>query len=98
MEYGRIRDIYTLLEEREIPDLHSRGFRLRHRKTGARIMLLENDDKNKVFYVGFRTPPKTAAARPISLSIPFSAVPGSSRSRIPLSSLQRGVLILFLTP
>ena len=96
MEYGRIRDIYTLLEEREIPDLHSRGFRLRHRKTGARIMLLENDDKNKVFYVGFRTPPEDSCGTPHILE--HSVLCGSRKFPVkdPFIELAKGSLNTFL--
>ena len=48
---------YEIMEDREIRDLNSRGVILRHKKTGARIVLLSNDNHNKVFYIGFRTPP-----------------------------------------
>ena len=47
---------YELLEKREIEELHSTGYYLKHKKTGARVCLLSNDDENKVFYIGFRTP------------------------------------------
>ena len=30
---------------------------MRHKKSGARLVLLSNDDENKVFSIGFRTPP-----------------------------------------
>ena len=49
---------YELLLEEELPDIHSVGTILRHKKTGARIMLVENEDENKVFNIAFRTPPK----------------------------------------
>ena len=49
---------YTLLEKKEIKELNSVSFLLKHNKTGARVALLSNDDDNKVFYIGFRTPPK----------------------------------------
>lgn len=47
---------YETIEEREIEELNSRGTLLRHEKTGARVILMENDEENKVFYIGFRTP------------------------------------------
>ncbi len=47
---------YELLEKREIEELHSTGYYLKHKKTGAKVCLLSNDDENKVFYIGFRTP------------------------------------------
>ncbi|MCI8482758.1 MAG: insulinase family protein [Lachnospiraceae bacterium] len=47
---------YELLEERKLYDIKSTGFLLRHKKSGARISLISNEDENKVFYIGFRTP------------------------------------------
>lgn len=49
---------YTIEEHRFLPDINSDSYVLRHRKTGARIAILPNADSNKVFYIGFRTPPK----------------------------------------
>ena len=48
---------YELKEERELKEMNSLGVVLRHKKTGARIFLMENEDENKVFCIGFRTPP-----------------------------------------
>ena len=55
----RIEDLsaYQVLEKREIADLNSVSFLLKHKKSGARVALISNDDENKVFYIGFRTPP-----------------------------------------
>ena len=47
---------YELVEKREIAELNSTGYYLKHKKTGAKVCLLSNDDVNKVFYIGFRTP------------------------------------------
>ncbi len=49
---------YELIKEENLPDIHSLGTLLRHRKTGARVMLIENEDENKVFNIAFRTTPK----------------------------------------
>ena len=51
---------YELLKEEELKDIHSTGYLLRHRKTGARVMAIENEDENKVFNIAFRTPPKNS--------------------------------------
>lgn len=48
---------YELVTEQEIPDIHSMGYLLKHKKSGARVMVLKNDDENKVFNIAFRTPP-----------------------------------------
>ncbi|WP_026507264.1 insulinase family protein [Butyrivibrio sp. MC2013] len=49
---------YEIIEHRAIDDIGSDSYILKHKKTGARIAVLSNDDENKVFYIGFRTPPK----------------------------------------
>ena len=45
MKNARIEDVtaYEIIEKREIRDIHSMSYLLRHKKTGARIALLEND-------------------------------------------------------
>ncbi len=47
---------YEVLEEKKLDDIKSEGCLLRHKKSGARISLISNEDENKVFYIGFRTP------------------------------------------
>ena len=56
----RVEDLaaYEVLEKREIADIHSLTCLCRHKKTGARVALISNDDENKVFYIGFRTTPE----------------------------------------
>lgn len=51
---------YSIIETRRIEDLNSLSCLLEHKKSGARIALLSNEDENKVFYIGFRTPPKNS--------------------------------------
>ena len=48
---------YTLEKKTELTDIGSTGWILRHNKTGARVMLIENEDDNKVFNIAFRTTP-----------------------------------------
>ena len=48
---------YEIEQHRFLPDIGSDSYVLRHRKSGARVALLPNEDTNKVFYIGFRTPP-----------------------------------------
>ena len=62
----KIEDLkaYEIIEKRRIEDLNSESYVLRHRKSGARVALLSNDDENKVFYIGFRTPPKDSTGVP----------------------------------
>ena len=48
---------YTLIKEKYIEELNSKATLLKHNKSGARLLLLENEDDNKLFQIGFRTPP-----------------------------------------
>ena len=48
---------YTLIGEEWLEDIGSKAYVLKHDKTGARVCLLNNDDDNKVFVIGFRTIP-----------------------------------------
>ena len=48
---------YNTIFEKDVKDLDSTAFLLRHEKTGARVFILSNNDDNKVFYIGFRTTP-----------------------------------------
>lgn len=47
---------YELIETTKLDDIQSTGYLLRHKKSGAKISLISNEDENKVFYIGFRTP------------------------------------------
>lgn len=49
---------YSIIRIEEIKELKTIGYLLKHKKTGANIVLMENDDTNKVFNIGFRTPPQ----------------------------------------
>ena len=48
---------YDIVHEEELKDLNSAGIILRHKKSGARVVVISNDDNNKVFSIGFKTPP-----------------------------------------
>lgn len=87
---------YELIEEREIKDLNSTGYLLKHKKSGARIMILSNDDENKVFSIGFRTPPADSAGLPHILE--HSVLCGSKKFPVkdPFVELVKGSLNTFL--
>ncbi|GKH31786.1 insulinase family protein [Muricomes sp. OA1] len=57
-------DAYELILKEDLSDLKSKGSLLRHKKSGARVLLMENDDENKVFSIGFRTPPSDSTGVP----------------------------------
>ncbi|MCD7738553.1 MAG: insulinase family protein [Lachnospiraceae bacterium] len=87
---------YTLEEERESKDLHSTVYRLRHKQTGARIAAMFNEDDNKVFYIGFRTPPTDSTGVPHILE--HSVLCGSREFPVkdPFIELAKGSLNTFL--
>ena len=87
---------YQVEEVRDVKELNSRGAVLRHRKTGARVFLLSNDDKNKVFSIGFRTPPKDSTGVPHILE--HSVLCGSEKFPVkdPFVELVKGSLNTFL--
>ena len=64
---------YEIIEKRWIEDLQSESVLLSHKKTGAKVALLSNQDENKVFYIGFRTPPTDSTG---VAHILYSAAPG----------------------
>ncbi len=55
---------YELVLKEQMHELDSEGYLLKHKKTGARVALLSNDDENKVFCIGFRTPPSDSTGAP----------------------------------
>lgn len=48
---------YTIVEKKKLKEVDGTGYVLSHNKTKARILVVENSDNNKVFTIGFRTPP-----------------------------------------
>ena len=55
---------YELVKEEDLKGIKSHGMLLKHKKSGARILLIENDDDNKVFYICFRTTPDNSKGAP----------------------------------
>ena len=55
---------YEVIQEADLSDLKSKGVLLRHKKSRARVLLMENEDENKVFAIGFRTPPSDSTGVP----------------------------------
>lgn len=59
MDFGGINlNNYKLIEEKYIDEVASNCKVYTHIKTGARVLTLENNDDNKAFGIGFRTPPE----------------------------------------
>ena len=87
---------YEVLEKREIKDINSITYLCRHKKTGARVALISNDDDNKVFYIGFRTTPEDSTG--VAHIIEHSVLCGSRDFPVkdPFVELVKGSLNTFL--
>jgi Zn-dependent M16 (insulinase) family peptidase len=87
---------YALVAEEELNDINSLGLLLRHNKTGARVVVITNDDNNKVFSIGFRTPPINSTGVPHIIE--HSVLCGSKEfpSKDPFVELAKGSLNTFL--
>ena len=94
----RIEDMtaYEQMDEKVIKEINSKARLLRHKKTGARVVLIENDDENKVFYIGFRTPPKESTG--VMHILEHSVLCGSKEFPVkdPFIELAKGSLNTFL--
>ena len=55
---------YELMHREYLEDIRTEGYLLRHKKSGARVVVLENEDENKVFNIAFRTPPEDSKGTP----------------------------------
>ena len=87
---------YKVIKEKKLTDIRSTGYLLRHIKTGARVMLIENDDENKVFNIAFRTPPKNSTG--VAHILEHSVLCGSREFPLkdPFVELVKGSLNTFL--
>ena len=94
----RLEDVtsYEVLEKRKIKELRSIAYLCRHKKTGAKVVLMENEDENKVFYIGFRTTPRESTG--VSHILEHSVLCGSKNFPVkdPFIELAKGSLNTFL--
>lgn len=87
---------FKLLNEKDIPELKSKGKTFIHEKSGAKLIYLENDDDNKVFSIAFRTPPKDSTG--VAHILEHSVLCGSRKFPVkePFVELIKGSLNTFL--
>ncbi|MDE6907627.1 MAG: insulinase family protein [Lachnospiraceae bacterium] len=87
---------YEQLKQERIDDVHSDGYLFRHKKSGARICVLSNDDENKVFYIGFRTPVPDSTG--VAHILEHSVLCGSRKfpSKDPFVEMAKGSMNTFL--
>ncbi len=93
---GQVYGAYTLEERTHLKELNATGYIIRHNKTKARIVVISNEDENKVFTIGFRTPPKDNTGVPHIME--HSVLCGSKEfpAKDPFIELVKGSLNTFL--
>ncbi len=87
---------YELLQHEWIEDIRSDGYLFRHKKSGARVLVFENDDENKVFNIAFRTLPSDNTG--VAHIMEHSVLCGSRKFPVkdPFVELVKGSLNTFL--
>ncbi|MEG7529844.1 MAG: insulinase family protein [Hungatella sp.] len=87
---------YQQLDEKRMEEINSIGTVLEHKKSGAKLFLISNEDENKVFSIGFRTPPSDNTGVPHILE--HSVLCGSKKFPVkdPFVELVKGSLNTFL--
>lgn len=87
---------FEIIEQQYIDDIHAQGTIYRHKKTGAKVVCIQNDDINKVFTIAFRTPVENDKGIPHILE--HSVFSGSERYPLkePFNTLMKGSLHTYL--
>ena len=87
---------YEVEQINDLKELNGVGLVIRHTKTWARFSVVLNDDDNKVFAIGFRTPPTNSKG--IQHIVEHTVLCGSKKypSKDPFVELAKGSLNTFL--
>jgi len=93
---GKIISGFQLEQIEKIPELRSCAYRFLHKRTGARLIHLFNDDSNNLFSIAFRTPVSDSTGVPHILE--HSVLCGSKKFPLkdPFQELLKGSLQTFL--
>jgi presequence protease len=87
---------FELLRDEHIDEINTRAQIWRHKKSGAELLSLQNDDENKVFGITFRTPPEDSTG--VAHIMEHSVLAGSRKYRVkePFVEMVKGSLQTFL--
>jgi len=87
---------FNLVQEQTIPELNATIRYYIHKRTGARLLSVINDDENKVFSINFRTPPRDSTG--VAHILEHSVLNGSEKypSKEPFVELLKGSLATFV--
>lgn len=96
IDLSSIESKYKVLKAEYLDDIKSEGIYLKHIKSGARVCIISNDDTNKVFSIGFRTPPANSTG--VAHILEHSVLCGSEKFPVkdPFIELAKGSLNTFL--
>ncbi|NOH02380.1 MAG: peptidase M16 [Chloroflexi bacterium] len=87
---------FALIKEQQIPEINSLVRLYEHKRTGARLLSVINDDENKVFSINFRTTPKDSTG--VAHILEHSVLNGSEKYPVkePFVELLKGSLATFV--
>lgn len=87
---------FVLKIKEEIDDIKSTGYIFKHKKSGASLMYIENEDDNKVFFISFKTPPEDDCGTPHIIE--HAVLCGSDKYPVkdPFNELAKGSLNTYL--
>jgi len=87
---------FKVLRHERVEELQTEAYMLEHLKSGARLLYLASEDDNKVFQIGFRTPPASDNGVPHIME--HSVLCGSRKYPLkePFVDLVKGSLNTFL--
>src|SRR4030066_310917 len=87
---------FTLIKEQQIHEINAVAKLYLHKRTGARLLSVSNDDENKVFSICFRTPPKDSTG--VAHILEHSVLNGSEKYPVkePFVELLKGSLATFV--
>ncbi len=87
---------FELVKEQNIPELNSVAKLYAHKRTGARLLSVINDDENKVFSINFRTTPKDSTG--VAHILEHAVLNGSEKYPVkePFVELLKGSLATFV--
>lgn len=96
LKLGSVYYGFKLIEEKEIKEIQSTARIFIHEKTQAKLLHLENTDDNKVFSIGFRTPPSDSTGVPHIIE--HCVLSGSKKytTKEPFMDMVKGSLQTFL--
>lgn len=96
LNVGEILNGFRLKNVSDVAEISAKTYEFEHVKTGAKLFYVDVDDDNKVFYIGFRTPPKDDTG--VAHIVEHSVLCGSKKYPLkePFVELVKGSLNTFL--